>query len=325
MAKILGVSVLAATGYKLKFDKFFKKFNRTDSYYTMTQCLSGMYKVMRSYGDASFNGETTYLYERFRDKVIDCESRLTGAFIVESTPYFTYNDEFFLDSDFNSLCTDEKIDYIVWMARRALLEHLHDYDKSVKSLNGLHLTNECKNTSFLIRDICRALNVKAEVVKIPAAFSDEINLYNGSGYHYFVMAELEGKEYLIDCTYRQFFRADNNNLDRLGVVGLCGCDPGVFMMQNRDRKNVALAILKNGWIKCTPENFKHYLDGFTLSFRNGLYYDWLGQVDYSVGYTADDYVEFLCGDDFITNYEPLEGLGEQEEPLKNKGLRFRRK
>ena len=50
------------------------------------------------------------------------------------------------------------------MTRRALLERLHDNDKRIKSLNGLHLTNECKNTSFLIRDICRALNVKAEVV-----------------------------------------------------------------------------------------------------------------------------------------------------------------
>ena len=70
MAKILGVSVLDATGYKLKFDKYFKEFNSTDNYHVMVQCLSGMYKVMRSYGDASFSGQTTYLYERFRDKVM---------------------------------------------------------------------------------------------------------------------------------------------------------------------------------------------------------------------------------------------------------------
>ena len=136
---------------------------------------------------------------------------------------------------------------------------------------------------------------------------------------------INDKEYIVDCTYRQFFRLENNNIDRLGVIGLCGCDPGVFMMQNRERKNVALAILKNGWVRCTEDNFKHYLDGFTLSFRNGLYYDWLGKVDYSVGYSASDYLEFLNEDDFITNYEPLEGLGEQEEPLKNRSLRFRKK
>lgn len=325
MAKILGVSLTSALGYKLKFDEYLKNFRQTDNYQSMVQCLSGMYKVMRSYGDVSFKNGTSYLYERFRDKVIDCESRLSGAFIVESTPYFIYNDEFFLNCRFDKLNDEEKLDYIVWMTRRAMLEHFHDYDKSIKSLNGLHLTNECKKTSYLVNDLCRALGVKSKVVKIPAAFSDEINLYNGSGFHYFVLVDINDKEYIVDCTYRQFFRLENNNIDRLGVIGLCGCDPGVFMMQNKDRKNVALAILKNGWVRCTEENFKHYLDGFTLSFRNGLYYDWLGKVDYSVGYSASDYLEFLNEDDFITNYEPIEGLGEQEEPLKNRGLRFRSK
>ncbi len=323
MAKILGVSVLSALGYKLKFDKYLKGFRETDNYQSMVQYMSGMYKVMRSYGDVSYSKGTTYLYERFRDKVIDCEARLSNSFIVESEPYFRYNDEYFLECDFDKLCDQEKLDYIVWTTRRALLEHLHDYDKRIKSLRGVHLTNECKNTSYLVHDLCRALHINSKVVKIPAAFSDEINLYDGSGFHYFVLAELNNKEYLIDCTYRQFFRTDNNNLDRLGVIGLCGCDPGVFMMQNKDRGEVALTILKNGWIRCTEENFKHYLDGFTLSFRNGLYYDWLGKVDYSVGYSASDYIDFLSEDDFITNYEPIEGLGEQEEPLVNKNLRFR--
>ena len=86
---------------------------------------------------------------------------------------------------------------------------------------------------------------------------------------------------------------------------------------------MALSILKSGWIRATDENFKHYLDGFTLSFRNGLYYEWLGQVDYSVGYTASDYLEFLNGDDLMTNYEPEDGLGKQEGTLTNKKLRFR--
>lgn len=325
MARILGVSLLSAMKYKTKFDQYLEEFRSTDNYQSMVQSLSGMYRVMRSYGEASFNGDTTYLYENLRDKVIDCESRLTGAYIVESTPYFTYNDDYYDEHSFDSLCDEEKLDYIVWMARRMLFEHISSYDKRVKNLNNLSLVNECKKTSYFVNDICRSLGVKSKVVKIPAAFSDDIDLYNGSGFHYFVIVEINGNDYLIDCTYRQFFKVENNNIDRLGVIGLCGCDPGVFMMQNRERKNVALAILKNGWIRCTEDNFKHYLDGFTLSFRNGLYYDWLGQVDYSVGYTVSDYLEFLNGDDYITNYEPREGLGEQATPMLNKSLRFRTK
>lgn len=325
MAKVLGVSLLSALGYKRKFDKYLKAFRQTDNYQSMAKYLTGMYRVMKSYGDESYSDGTTRLYERFRDRVIDCESRLGNTFIVECTPYFIYDDEFYDGVSFNKLSDQEKLDYIVWKTRKSMLQKFHNYDKRVNSLNGLNLSNECKDASYLVYDICSSLGIPAKVIKIPAAFSDEINLYNGSGFHFFVMAEIGGKDYLIDCTYRQFFRVENNIIDRLGVVGLCGCDPGVFMMQNKERKNVALAILKNGWIRCTEENFKHYLDGFTLSFRNGLYYDWLGSVDYSVGYTVSDYLEFLNEDDFITNYEPLEGLGEQEEPLKNRSLSFRTK
>ena len=324
MAKILGVSLLSATAYKLKFDKYFKEFNSTSNYCSMMNLLSGMYRIMKSYGEQSFTDGTTYFYDKLKDKVIDCENTLSNYFIVESNPYFTYNDIYFSDIRFNRLDVNDKLDYIVWMTRRALLERFHNNDKKIKSLNGLHLTNECKNTSYFVCDLCKGLGIRAKVIKIPAAFSDEINLFNGSGYHYFVVAEINGEEFIIDCTYRQFFTADYNNLERLGVVGLAGCDPGVFMMLNRDRKNVAMTILKNGWIRCTKENFKHYLDGFTLSFRNGLYYDWLGRVDYNVDYTDRDYLNFLNGYDYITNYEPIEGLGEQERPLENTKLRFKK-
>ena len=32
-------------------------------------------------------------------------------------------------------------------------------------------------------------------------------------------------------------------------------------------------IVKDGFVELTEHNFKHYLDGFTLSFRNGLFYE----------------------------------------------------
>ena len=250
---------------------------------------------------------------------------MTDTFIVESSPYFQFDDPYLNSTRFNKMNDEEKLDYIVWVARRETFIRLRNYVKSIKTFNRLDLTNECRNTSYLIDDICEQLGVDSKVIKIPAGFNDKINLYNGNGFHYFVIVNLNGNEYIVDCTYRQFFRGDTNNLDRLGVVGLGCCDPGAYMLMNDERKNVALAILKNGWIRCTDKSLKHYLDGFTLSFRNGLYYDWLGKVDYSVGYTVSDYLEFLNEDDFITNYEPIEGLGEQEEPLKNRNLSFRSK
>ena len=325
MARVLGVSLLSALGYKAKFDSFKRRFNSTDNYFCMSACLSGMYKVMKHYAQESYSNGTTFLYELLRDMVIDCEDKLSDSFIVDSNPCFKYSDDYFLSARFNLFTDEEKIDYIVWMTRRKLLDHLNSYDSRVTTLDTEHLTNECRDTSYLVKNLCDTLGIRARVVKIPAAFSDQINLYNGSGFHYFVIAQLNDKEYIIDCTYRQFFKKSNNNLDRLGVVGLCGCDPGIFMMQNRFRKEVALNLLKRGWVRCTEENFKHYLDGFTLSFRNGLYYDWLGRVDYNVTYTACDYLNFLNEDDFITEHEPLEGLGQQEIPLKHSNFIFKRK
>ena len=323
MAKILGVSIFKATKYVKDFHKYYKAFRKTDNYRSMVSCMSSMYDVMREYGAESFRKSTSILYDLLLYGLKDCEEELTDTFIVESKPYFQFDDEYFKAVDFNELDDQEKLDYIVWLARRSMLEHFHKYDRRVNSLSKLHLTNECRDTSLLVDRICEELSVDSKIIKIPAAFSDDINLYDGNGFHYFVMARLNGKDYIIDCTYRQFFRADANNIDRLGVIGYSGCDPGVFMLQNEERKTVALSILKSGWIRATDENFKHYLDGFTLSFRNGLYYEWLGQVDYSVGYTASDYLEFLNGDDLMTNYEPEDGLGKQEVPLTNKKLRFR--
>ena len=39
MAKILGVSILSAVGYKLKFDKYYNEFQSTDNYHSMVQCI----------------------------------------------------------------------------------------------------------------------------------------------------------------------------------------------------------------------------------------------------------------------------------------------
>lgn len=323
MAKILGVSILSASKYMRDFNVHYRNFYKTNNYRSMLSCMNGMYSVLKQYGDISFSGEMTTLYRNLLDKALGCEVRLMNGFIVESKPYFQYDDPYFDKVKFSKLSDEEKVDYIVWLARKETLERLNKFDKSIKSLDGLHLQDECKNVSYSIKKICDNLKVKAKVIKIPAGFNEKLNIYDGNGYHYFVMLTINGENYIVDCTYRQFFRLDNNNLNRFGIVGMSGCSAGTFMLMDEERKKVALHLLKNGWIKCNDKNFKHYLDGFTMSYRNALYYEWLGQVDYSVGYTASDYIEFLNGDDLMTNYEPEDGLGEQEVPLTNKNLRFR--
>ncbi len=94
------------------------------------------------------------------------------------------------------------------------------------------------------------------------------------------------------------------------------------MLKDLEREKVARTILKKGWIKLTEENLKHYLDGFTLYYRNGLYYENLGVADYKVDYNIDTYINFLFGDDSQIKHESRRFLGYQYSPLKNRNFKF---
>ncbi len=322
MAKLLGVSAFTGLAYHLKFNDCFGRVKNAKSYHSLVGTMTDLYKLLRNYGYESFNFGTSVYYDKMLNKTRECEERLANRFILESKPMFIYEDELFENVEFESLCDEEKLDYLVWIARRQLLEVYHSNDHRIQSLDRLHLTNDCEKTSRLIGDLCNCFGLENRVIKIPAAFNDDINLYDGCGYHYFTIVFMNQKAYLIDCTYRQFFKGQYNNLERLGVVGLGTCDPGVFMTMKKSRKDVATFLLKNGWIELNEHVFKQYLDGFALSFRNGHYYELFGRVDYSTTYTIDNYLDFLTGRDTILNYEDREGLGILEEPLTNRNLRF---
>lgn len=142
------------------------------------------------------------------------------------------------------------------------------------------------------------------------------DLVYGYGFHCFVIIETNSNKYLIDCTYKQFFNQNRNLLERIGIPHLSGCDAGVFMLMDERRRKVAAKILKEGWIKLTPETFKDYMDGFLLSWRNGFYYETTNDFSFTTPYTADDYWDFLYGQKDLAEYEKIKNLGFQREPLK---------
>lgn len=109
----------------------------------------------------------------------------------------------------------------------------------------------------------------------------------------------------------------------MGVMGLNGCNPGVYMLMNGSRRKTAMNILKKGYVVADDENMKNYLDGFLLSYRNGLFYErFLEEANYDVEYSVEDYFNFINGYELLFEYEPIEFMGNQEEPLKNKNFRF---
>ena len=299
------------------------KIKSSDSYSSKVSNLSGLYTGLKDLAVNIDNKDLALKYARIRERVSDVERYVCSSdFIVESKPDFDPNDERF-QTGRNKLEQEEFLDLLVWLSRRGLYQDfIYDFEYK-ESLDDCTMTNECYVASTLVESMCEAFHVPAKKIKIPPGFSDDIQLYNGNGYHYFVLVTLNERDYIIDCTYRQFFRLDRNLIERMGVYGMSGCDPGVYMLMDEDRKRVALQLLKKGWIEADKVNFKLYMDGFALSYRNCLFYKKNGTYDLTVPYTFEDYKRFLSSEDSQISCEGEECLGVLDEVIEDTGYCYK--
>lgn len=213
--------------------------------------------------------------------------------------------------------SEEILDVIVKEARLNTLKRFPN-----KNINQLNLANECALVSQDIINIANKYNLEAGYTCIEAGFDREAKIYDGNCFHYFSIVKVNNKNYLVDCTYSQFFNLKYNIIDRLGMLNTYNCQPGIFMLMEEERKKLAITLLNRGWIPLTPKNLKIYLDGFAISYRNGLYYETFGEKSYFTNYTADDYKEFLLTPASQVKKEGIEVLGPQRKLLKNPNLKF---
>lgn len=253
------------------------------------------------------NGKIDSSYQFLINELILCESLLRKFPLTN----IKLDSNFDLDDSFDTCSSVKEIlDKIVYIARKFIVD-----SNSYCNINDIDLTNNCKIVSTFINNLCNSLGIKSRLVKISPGFSEEANLLDGHGYHYFVIVTINNKEYLIDCTYSQFFNLSQNILQRIGIVGLVSCNPGTFMIMNNSRMQLAYQLLQNGWIEFNQENIKNYFDGFALSYRNGLYYEQNKDNKYTTNYTYIDYLNFINGQDNQINHESIETLGIQKRPL----------
>ena len=171
--------------------------------------------------------------------------------------------------------------------------------------------------------MCETHNIKFEIKQIAPGFDESANLMRGYGYHFFVLIELDDKEYLIDIAYKQFFDSSYCPLEIMGLYEHSGPWLGIYMVMDDKRKEMAEKLLSDGWIEYTSDNIKDYYDGFALSYRNALYYENLGYIDFSTPYTADDYKKFMDGNDSQLNHEGYDNLGIQRVIIKNPKIEFK--
>jgi len=252
------------------------------------------------------DGEMSRLYRYLiQDLRLDCEKYLPEGFIIQSVPSI---------KDTNNLgkTSEEMLNWIVAKTREYLMETEHEYE----SVLDCDFTGDCIKSSDKIEELCDNLGIKNYKKYIYPGFSIKHRLSGNTGYHYFNIIELNNKFYLIDPTYRQFFTIYCNDLNRIGIPYLLGCKAGTFMLMNEERKNVASKILSDGWIELNEKVLKNYLDGFALSYRNGIYYEQTGDFSFVTNYSHEDYINFLTGKDNQVNHEGEESLGFQTRPSK---------
>ena len=288
--------------------------------------IEEMYKVVKEYSLLFFDEEKySIYYKNILDLVIECESAINSFNL-----YGNIDNNMSTTSLSNINSIEELLDYIVYKVRKTIIkeyimissERFHAINPNI-NISQIDLTSMCDTISSYVSMECKKLGIKCKKVQIAPGFNERMHLYNNGGMHTFNIIEIGNKEYLMDLSYNQFFKEDSTNmLERLGIPYLSPCKPGIYMMTNHERFLTASTIIEKGWVPFNEQNIKNYFDGFTLSVRNGLYYELLGKVDYSTNYTSDDYINFLEGSDDLFKHEPNEGLGYQKRPLKNPYLNF---
>lgn len=212
----------------------------------------------------------------------------------------------------------EKIIEIVYLTRSHLLNRLTMGGRYHHPFDFYNLEDYCEIACDYMESICEDLHIKCQKYKLLYGFNNNLSLFKGCGFHCFNVLEINGNYYLVDCTYKQFFLLKKCLLERIGIPYLSGCYPGVFMCMTEKRKNIAEQIIQNGYLPLTDDTFKNYMDGFLLSWRNGLYYEETKDYSYTTPYTAEDYWNFLKNKDNILHYEKDYTLGFQNKPNKQK-------
>ncbi len=245
-------------------------------------------------------------YRYLSYKLLECEKLLPTDFIVDKNPVYIYG--MLSDKTPKTKNITDMLNWIVYMTRKSL--HIKNYSKE-SEFNKIDLSNQCYISSNKVKEYAKLLNLDCKTCIIYPGFTKQPELYNGNGYHCISIITYDNKSYIIDCTYSQFFTLKRNNLERIGLIGISGCLPGIFMTMKNDRYKLAQEILENGWFQATNENVKKYFDGFAISYRNGLYYQITGNYNYTTTYDASNYIEFLQKLDNQVNHEGEEVLGYQ--------------
>lgn len=186
------------------------------------------------------------------------------------------------------------LNWIVFCTRIHLHQYLQtiSYSEEVKDIKENSLEGLCGLASYMI-------------VKAFSHFPWYVSSYDHADItdtlsHIFVILKLpickDGirkiKEYVIDCTYRQFFTSASCSKGNL-YRGLCP-DDGYYMMMEEKSSLFAQKLLEKGYFELTEEQAKMYFDGHILGTEGKRIYDFdKNKQSLPISYTGSDYMIML--------------------------------
>lgn len=274
--------------------------------------INKIYSLMKNISNDYYHkNEINRTYEFLKKEFLFYEKEYSNELLINvKIRYSNLNQDFF-------------IEHLIYRTRKYILKDNCLLDNEIL-IQNINLANRCKECSEFIKKICDENNIKSYIIYIYPGYDKKSSLYNGCGFHFANIVRYNNKYYLIDATYSQFFYKFRNNLNRLGILNTSGCQPGVFMLMTEKGRKIANSLISNGYIELNKEIFKTYLDAFTISFRNGLYYEDTNDFTFTTNYAVNDYIKFLNNEDSQINHEEQLHLGFQTKPLKNKQLCFKK-
>lgn len=296
-------------------DNFYDRIKNDTSYENLRMLYQFMKRIASEY---YHDQEIIRTYEILVNEFLMCEKLYDNGLLINPIIHF---------SDLNQ---DFPIEYLVYEARKYLLkEYAFIYgneERNQQCLQEMNMSNKCLECSEQVKIAnARKTQLEFHYLLIYPAYKEKCMIYNGGGHHCACIVKYNVKYYLIDVTYSQFFYKYLNNLDRLGIMETSGCKPGYFMLMTEKGRRIANQLLSYGYVELDEETFKSYLDSFTISFRNGLYYEKTQDFSYIADYSIDDYIKFLKGEDAQLKHEDIECLGFQKRPLKNPQMSFQKR
>lgn len=215
------------------------------------------------------------------------------------------------------------LDFLVYQERCRLFNSAKSF--GIRSFEDYDPIDDCRESALSVYNMAKRMGINAVVKMIEPGYLYDSPLCKGGCKHCVVVLQLLGIPYLIDATYLQFFMRKRCMLEALGAVYMPLPNPGTYMVMDEGRRKTAEKVLNDGWMMMTNENVKNYLDGFTMYYRNGLYYENTGDFSYMPEYDARTYFNFLDHRDSQARYEDYEGLGYQYRALKNPKMDFSRR